>query len=207
MSQELQELNNFYTLINDLKFTYRFSESPNLGKESTAGHSWRLAMMVMTLTDTLPVKIHKEHALELALIHDLAEVITGDVDYNLVYNQILTTETKQEKEKKAMQQLIKPLPKKMQEKMLALFNEYESQQTPEANYIKALDKLESIAHVFACGMEKLKDPRVLPTYADKAVKKFPALLPLHMLQKKELKKYFEKNDIPWKTEYDYGMNK
>ena len=153
MLPELQSLIDFHACINNLKFTYRFSESPDLSNESSAAHSWNLAMIVITITDTLPIQINKERALELALIHDLVEVITGDIDYYLVHNNTITVKTKKENEKEAIIQLTAKLPEQIKKKIINLFDEFELQETVESNYIKALDRLETISNIFTCGLE------------------------------------------------------
>nr|NQU91084.1 HD domain-containing protein [Bacteroidota bacterium] len=49
--------------------------------ESSAEHSWRLSLMAFLVANELKItKVNVEHAMKLALVHDLAESLTGDID-------------------------------------------------------------------------------------------------------------------------------
>ena len=75
-----------------------------------------------------PENLNLEHVLKLCLVHDLPEVIVGD----LTPHDDRTT--KAEDERKAMEQLAP--------EWLGLFDEYEAQSTPEAVFVRSLDKLD-----------------------------------------------------------------
>jgi len=96
-------------------------ESP----ESVAAHSWGMAILALKLC---PSDLNLEHVLKLCLVHDLPEVIVGD----------LTPEddvsTKSADERAAMQQLAP--------EWVTLFDEYERQTSAEAIFVKSLDKLD-----------------------------------------------------------------
>ena len=93
--------------------------------ESVAAHSWGMAILAMKLC---PPELNLEHVLKLCLVHDLPEVIVGD----------LTPQddrsTKVEDERAAMNGLAP--------EWLGLFDEYEQQSTPEAVFVRSLDKLD-----------------------------------------------------------------
>jgi len=88
----MKKQNNFRKIIDfihqtgRLKQIYRFSEEPKMPKESVADHCWRLALMVAIFSDELALKIDVAKALKIALVHDIAESITGDIDAVLVMN-------------------------------------------------------------------------------------------------------------------------
>ncbi len=93
--------------------------------ESVAAHSWGMAVLAMHLC---PNEINKQRVLEMCLVHDLPEVIVGD----------LTPEddcsTKSEDELAAMKELAPH--------WVELFVEYESQESQESIFVKSLDKLD-----------------------------------------------------------------
>jgi len=93
--------------------------------ESVAAHSWGMGVLAMYLC---PEDLNRQRVLEMCLIHDLPEVIVGD----------LTPEddcsTKSEDELAAMNELAP--------QWLELFVEYEAQETPESKFVKSMDKLD-----------------------------------------------------------------
>ena len=96
-------------------------ESP----ESVAAHSWGMAVLALKLC---PEGLNLEHVLKLCLVHDLPEVIVGDLTPQD------DVSTKSADERAAMEQLAP--------EWVSLFDEYENQTTPEAVFVKSLDKLD-----------------------------------------------------------------
>ena len=96
-------------------------ESP----ESVAAHSWGMAVLALKLC---PEGLNLEHVLKLCLVHDLPEVIVGDLTPQD------DVSTKSADERAAMEQLAP--------EWVFLFDEYENQTTPEAVFVKSLDKLD-----------------------------------------------------------------
>ena len=50
--------------------------------------------------------------------------------------------------------------------------------------------------------EKIMNHEIFATYADKAIKNFPQLIPIYKQIKNILKKRYEKRGFEWKEEYD-----
>ncbi len=93
--------------------------------ESVAAHSWGMAVLALKLC---PEDLNLEHVLKLCLVHDLPEVIVGDLTPQD------DVSTKSADERAAMEQLAP--------EWVALFDEYEHETTPEAVFVKKLDKLD-----------------------------------------------------------------
>ena len=93
--------------------------------ESVAAHSWGMAMLAMKFC---PKHLNRERVLEMCLIHDLAEIIVGDL------TPMDDTSTKMEDEEAAMNVLAP--------EWLSIFQEYECGQTPESKFVKQMDKLD-----------------------------------------------------------------
>jgi putative hydrolase of HD superfamily len=108
--------------------------------ESVSEHSWHLALLVWTLTPRLE-GIDTGKALEMALIHDLAEVRLGDLP--LTAGRYFPGDAKQEAETNAFADLTKPLDGRAR----ALFAEYQNGETLEARLVKACDKLQLMIKV------------------------------------------------------------
>lgn len=190
-----------------LKYTYRFGESPNMLQESTAAHSWRLVLMTYTLANELNLDIDILKAIKTAIIHDIPECIDGDTDYLLVASGAVSKEKKHLQEKAAMSKIINGLPKIYSDEILGLWIDYENGSTKEARYIKALDKIECLDRVLIGDLHKFNQNEIhlLAIYADKAVMKFPELIPVLKMIKIRLKHEFEEFNIEWKEEYNYGI--
>lgn len=78
--------------------------------------------------------------IEIALIHDLSEAITGDISAKKVYNK----KEKEFRELEAFIELTDILPSKFSDKYQSLFMEYQEGISEEAKFVKALDKVETI---------------------------------------------------------------
>jgi|TARA_B110000495_G_C22612050_1_gene365233 putative hydrolase of HD superfamily len=96
-------------------------ESP----ESVAAHSWGMSMLALKLA---PKELDLARVLSLCIVHDIPEVRVGDLTPHD------DTSTKAEDELNAM--------KEMAPEWVGLFEEYEQGKTPEAKFVKQLDKLD-----------------------------------------------------------------
>jgi len=102
--------------------------------ESVADHSFRTALIAMVMSDYL--KFNTEKVMRLALLHDLAEVVTGDIT---PYDK-LTTQEKREKELMAVEEILEGLTNAKD--YLTLWKEYDNGASQEAKLVKNIDKFE-----------------------------------------------------------------
>jgi putative hydrolases of HD superfamily len=122
-----------------LKNVLRSAYTSQGRQESTAEHTWRLCLMAITFADQMGA-VDLSRVLKLCIIHDLGEAINGDtpaIHQNDVPN-------KSDREREDIQFLTRSLPPELRGEILALWEEYERGDTPEAQAVKALDKLETI---------------------------------------------------------------
>ncbi|HEY0781102.1 MAG TPA: HD family hydrolase [Thermoanaerobaculia bacterium] len=108
--------------------------------ESVTEHSWHVLFLVWALgarIDGLDVA----HAVELALVHDLAELRIGDLPRTVA--RYFPEGAKQEAETAALAEILHPLPASAR----ALYEEYRDGSTPEARLVKACDKLQLMIKV------------------------------------------------------------
>ena len=110
--------------------------------ESVADHSFRTAIFALILAPRL--KLNTEKCLKMALLHDIAEVRIGDIPGRAKEeDQVVRDKHKQAMEKKAMQQLMAEIDdEKQSDELFTLWLELEESITPEAKFVKQLDKLE-----------------------------------------------------------------
>lgn len=108
--------------------------------ESVTEHTWHVLFLVWTLgarTDGIDVS----RAMEIALVHDLAELRIGDLPRTS--SHYFPEGAKRAAEAAAMSDILAPLP----ERARRLFEEYQQGATPEARLVKACDKLQLMIKV------------------------------------------------------------
>ena len=98
--------------------------------ESVAGHSWGLAWLVLVLC---PDELDRERALSLAVVHDLPEILAGDI----TPHDAVSPAEKRRKETAAADRLFADSPQ-----LRALWQEYDDHSTPESRLVHQLDKLD-----------------------------------------------------------------
>ncbi len=200
--ENLEKIFDFMHKVEKLKSTLRYNQTTSGRKESSADHSWRLALATFIIADELKLDLDINRAVKIALVHDIAEALTGDIDAILIAEGKVLIEDKNAQEKTAIEELKKTLPGKIGEEIFGLWSEYEEALTKEARFIKALDKIETLTQLAESGYKTYDKPQFIANYADKAVAKFPELLDVLRMVKGKLKVEFEKGGVEWKEEYD-----
>jgi putative hydrolase of HD superfamily len=137
--QDLIDRLRFIQSAERLKNVLRSGHTSEGRRESTPEHTWRLCLLAMVLQDRLPA-LDFERVLKICVVHDLGEALHGDVP--AVAQS--APGAKAADERQDLVTLMQPLPQHLQAEFLALWDEYEAASTPEAQAVKALDKLETI---------------------------------------------------------------
>lgn len=109
-------------------------------RENDAEHAWHMAIMIYLLREYANEKIDLAKTMMMALIHDIVEIDAGDT---YAYDTAALA-TQQEREAKAAQRIFGLLPADQREEMLALFQEFEDYETPEARFAHVLDNLQPL---------------------------------------------------------------
>lgn len=102
--------------------------------ESVADHSYGLCLLTLMLC---PEDLDRLKCLEFAIVHDLAESLTGDY----VPDDNISREDKYALELKAINDIAA---RAGCPRLVDLFEAYERRDTPEAVFVKKLDKLEAV---------------------------------------------------------------
>lgn len=105
--------------------------------ESVADHSWRMSFMVLLLT---PEKLDRQKVLEMCIIHDLGEAGIGDIKWESGTKTISPQKIKHVDETNAINSILEGHLSK--ERIASLHLEFDEQKTPEAKFLKQIDKLE-----------------------------------------------------------------
>ena len=100
--------------------------------ETVAAHSHGVSMLVLLFA---PAHLDKEKCLKIAIIHDLQESIVGDI------TPFDGVQDKPEREKHAIKEISQNLDFP---ELLDLFSEYEKNLTPEARFVRDMDRLDAV---------------------------------------------------------------
>lgn len=201
-SENLEKMLEFLHVAGKLKKIYRFNADPDTDGDSSADHSWRLALMAFVLADELKLDVNVNRAMKIALVHDIAEALTGDVDARHIKENKVTEEEKKRNESEAMGEICATLPEKISREIMSLWREYGEAKTKEARYIKALDKIETQIQTLEFGHGNYNDSDLIGIYGLREVKDCPELKKFFLLVKSKLKGEFEKGGFEWKKEYE-----
>ncbi|KAK6133794.1 hypothetical protein DH2020_032505 [Rehmannia glutinosa] len=132
---------DFLTLCHRLKSTKRkgWINHGIKGPESIADHMYRMALMAL-IADDLP-GVNRERCIKIAVVHDIAEAIVGDI----TPSDGVPKQEKSRMEQEALDEMCKVLGGGMRaEEIKELWQEYENNSSLEANLVKDFDKVEMI---------------------------------------------------------------
>ena len=205
MIKEVGHIDNIFDFLRTaehLKSMLRYSSTTSGRKESVADHSWRVALMVFVVGDGLRLKIDVGRAVKMAIVHDIAESITGDIDFVRISDGEVSREEKRLVEQVAMTELQETLSGSAGEELCSLWVEYETGLTEVARFVRAIDKLETLTQLVETGYPTYDRPELIAHYADVAVDAFPELRPMLRALKGRLREEFRKGSLEWKNEYD-----
>ena len=140
VGEELSSLIEAYVEVNHLKQLYRQGwlrrGIPPERCESVAAHSFGVAVLSLFLLDAHFSTLDRDKVLQIALLHDLGEIYAGD----LVPGDGVAPEEKHQREAQSVRQVLGKLPGGGH--YLALWDEYEADSTPEARFVRQIDRLE-----------------------------------------------------------------
>ncbi|KAJ3708023.1 hypothetical protein LUZ61_011728 [Rhynchospora tenuis] len=132
---------DFLTLCHRLKTTKRagWIRRGVKGPESIADHMYRMGIMALVASD-IP-GIDRDRCIKMALVHDIAEAIVGDI----TPSDGVPKSEKSRMEREALDHMCTLLGEPSRAKEIhELWMEYEENSSPEANIVKDFDKVEMI---------------------------------------------------------------
>mgnify|MGYP001612127098 CR=1 FL=1 len=133
----MQQIVDFILELDKLKGVTRKTRPLGLARqENSAEHSWQIAMLAMSLAPHAPASMNILHVVQLLLVHDIGEIDTGDT---MVYEEG-GWEQRKAAELVAAQRIFGLLPQEQGAHFLALWQEFEAGETPEARFAHAADR-------------------------------------------------------------------
>ncbi|KAI8539258.1 hypothetical protein RHMOL_Rhmol09G0167900 [Rhododendron molle] len=141
---------DFLTLCHRLKTTKRkgWINHGIKGPESIADHMYLMSLMALIVSD-LP-GVNRERCIKMAIVHDIAEAIVGDI----TPSDGVPKEEKSRREQAALNEMCEVLGGGLRaEEIKELWAEYENNSSVEANLVKDFDKVEMILQALEYEME------------------------------------------------------
>lgn len=133
-------------LLDFFKIIFKLKQTPRTGwllkgipaneSESIAEHMYRMAMISMVLP--MGEGVSREKCIMIALVHDLAEAIVGDITPDCG----IPSDEKHRREAAALVEMTQDLNPEIAQLIRDLWGEYESGSTEEARIVKQIDKFE-----------------------------------------------------------------
>ncbi|EKD58487.1 MAG: hypothetical protein ACD_56C00114G0003 [uncultured bacterium] len=143
MNEIASDILKFLAFSQKLKSQQRTIKLSENRHESSADHSWHLAIMAMAVAPHLKEKIDLLKSLKMVLIHDLVEAEIGDTPYgDVVLDRDIKAEKKR-KENEEIEKIKKLVGGELGDEIHELWYEFEEKKTSEAKFVKALDSLEA----------------------------------------------------------------
>jgi putative hydrolase of HD superfamily len=120
-----------------------FRRTVNVGSrrpENDAEHSWAVCLLAMTLAEHSNAPIDLLHVIRMLLVHDLVEIDAGDT---FAYDEAGMA-TQHDREATAASRIFGLLPDDQAHDFRALWDEFEAQDTGNARFAAAVDRLHAV---------------------------------------------------------------
>jgi len=138
----------FLTEIDQLKSVLRATTLCDGSRmENSAEHSWHIALYALVLAEHAETPIDVAKVLKMLLLHDLVEIDAGDApvfgDHDV--------EALAAKEAAAADRIFALLPDDQASAFRAIWDEFETNKTPEAQFAKSIDRMQPPMQNLASG--------------------------------------------------------
>ncbi len=148
-------------MIEQLLTAYRLKDRTRTGwelrgiaePEDVAAHSWGTAYLCLLIGPRADIDI--DRTVSMAVVHDLAESITGDPPRRYDGEAHVDLEGKENEERAAMDELLGEIDA---DRIRELLEEYEARETPEARFVKDMDLIDMALQALLYESEDRYDP-------------------------------------------------
>lgn len=133
----MQQIVDFILELDKLKGVTRKTKPRGLERyENSAEHSWQIAMLAASLAPYAATDVDIDRVIAMLLVHDIGEIETGDT---IFYAEEGWPERKAA-ERAAVTRIFGLLPDPQRSRFMALWEEFEKAETPEARFANAADR-------------------------------------------------------------------
>ena len=141
MDERLKKQLEFALEIDKEKNIFRQTHlSGNGRRENDAEHAWHMAIMAYLLREYSNEEIDIAKVMLMCLIHDVVEIDAGDT---YAYDEE-NLKTQKAREDAAKERIYSLLPEDQKQELIALFDEFEAYETPEARFARAMDNIQPL---------------------------------------------------------------
>ncbi|MCR5581311.1 MAG: HD domain-containing protein [Pseudobutyrivibrio sp.] len=141
MEDRLKKQLDFALEIDKEKNIFRQTHLSGHGRnENDAEHAWHMAIMAYLLREYSNEPIDIGKVMLMCLIHDIVEIEAGDT---YAYDEE-NKKTQKAREDMAKNNIFGRLPEDQRDELIALFDEFEAYETPEAKYAHTMDNLQPL---------------------------------------------------------------
>lgn len=120
-------------------------------RENSAEHSWHLALYALVLAGEAGPEVTIGRVIRMLILHDLVEIDTGDVPIHSANGQAHHGVAQLQAEAEAARRLFGLLPQPQGAALLALWQEFEADDSPDAVFGKSLDRAQPVMQNIASG--------------------------------------------------------
>ncbi|MFD1797238.1 HD domain-containing protein [Paracoccus aurantiacus] len=113
-------------------------------RENSAEHSWHLALYALVLEGQAGEGVDISRVIRMLILHDLVEIDVGDVPLHSADGQAHDAPEIHAAEAAAARRLFGMLPASQGQAFLALWEEFEAAETPDAVFAKSLDRTQPL---------------------------------------------------------------
>ena len=113
-------------------------------RENSGEHSWHLALYALVLAEQAAPGVDINRVIRMLLIHDLVEIDVGDVPIHPANGTAHASADTQAAESRAADRIFGLLPADTGAELRALWDEFESAETPDAIFAKSLDRVQPV---------------------------------------------------------------
>ena len=133
----MQQVIDFILELDKLKGVTRKTRPLGLDRyENSAEHSWQIALLAVSLSHYAESTLDINRVIGMLLVHDIGEIDTGDT---MVYVEGGWEERKVA-ERAAVTRIFGMLPESQSSGLMALWQEFDDAETPEARFAHAADR-------------------------------------------------------------------
>lgn len=141
MTDRLKKQMDFALEIDKEKNIFRQTHLSNHGRnENDAEHAWHMAIMAYLLKEYSNEDIDISRVMIMCLIHDIVEIEAGDT---YAYDEE-GKKSQKAREDTAKEKIFGILPDDQKADLIAIFDEFEAYETPEAKFARAMDNLQPL---------------------------------------------------------------
>lgn len=141
MNERMEKQLAFSLEIDKVKNIFRQTHLSNNGRnENDAEHSWHMAVMAYLLREYANQEVDIAKVMLMCLIHDIVEIDAGDT---YAYDAE-GLQTQKAREDAAKERIFSILPEDQKKELMALFDEFEANETAESRFAHAMDNFQPL---------------------------------------------------------------